>query len=165
MHVRRSLIALVLLLAFDGRVGHSGARLSCPGTEFAHSCVRRLYRGFDAAGACTRDFSQLFVDGSITDCWANGASARIDGFGRGTGTSMLRNHKGKLLRRGTTTTAADFSAVIQYRRAGRTWRIERAANGDFSVTCPNGSVETYPAATVAAGGCGPIVDCASGTCP
>ena len=168
MNVRRSVTALGMLFVLDGSVGsvlQAGARLNCPGASFAHSCVRRLYRGFDAGGACMRDFSQLFVDGSVADCWANGASARIDGFGSGTGTSVLSNSKGKVLRRGTTTTTPDFSATIQYRRGRRTWRIERAVNGDFTVTCPTGAVEAYPAATVAAGGCGPIVDCPSGTCP
>lgn len=154
-----------MVLTLGAGALHAGSRLSCPGEAFAHSCVRRLYRGFDAAGACTRDFSRLFVDGSITDCWANGATARIDGFGSGTGTSMLTSRKGKVLRRGTTTTTPAFGATIQYRRARRTWRIERAPSGDFTVTCPNDTVESYAATTVAAGGCGPIVDCPSGSCP
>ena len=127
--------------------------------------MRKLYRCFDGAGGCTRDLSTFFTAGAVTDCWANGTSATLDGVGRTTGTSQLVTRKGKICLRGTTVWDADFSVAIEYRRAKRLWRIARTADGTFDITCPNGSLEHYPLADVAAGGCGPIADCPAGTCP
>jgi len=59
--------------------------LRCAGA-FEKSCVRRLYRCFDAAGSCTRDIRQFFTDGVVTDCWQNGARITLSGF-HGTGTA------------------------------------------------------------------------------
>jgi hypothetical protein len=153
----------VLLLSSPAWAGNLAK--TCPGEAFARSCVRKLYRCFDGAGPCTRDLSQLFSAGAVTDCWANGASARLDGAGRASGESQLTTRRGKACLRGTTTWAQDFSVVIQYRRGKRQWQIARTAAGAFDITCPNGKTEHYEAAAVTAGGCGPIADCAAGTCP
>jgi hypothetical protein len=126
--------------------------------------VRVLYRGFVAKGACTRDFSALATTGAVTDCWANGARATLTGFGSGTGVSELVSRKGRVLRTGETIVAGG-SVTITYRRGRRTWTLVRAPDGAFAVTCPDGAVETYTAAEVAARGCGPIAECPVGTCP
>lgn len=130
---------------------------------FRKSCVRKLYRCFDGAGTCQRDFSAFSSGGAITDCWANGTTATLTGFDDGAGTSTLRNRRGVACLQGTTTVAG-FDVTIRYQKRKRVWTIHRNLAGDFTITCPTGKTETYPAATVTLGGCGPIADCASGTC-
>jgi hypothetical protein len=158
----RAALAAALAVLLLGSVAEA-RRLRCPGA-FAKSCVRVLYRGFVAKGACTRDFGALASAGAVTDCWANGARATITGFGSGSGLSELVSKQGRTVRTGETVVAGG-TVTITYRRGRRTWSLVRALDGGFTVTCPDGAVETYTAAEVAAGGCGPIAECPTGTCP
>ncbi len=159
--VTRLVLSIVVVLAAGPAVA---GPLAC-GAAFKKSCVRKLYRCFDEAGACTRDTALLLVDGSVTDCWANGARARLGGFRGGGGTSSLVDSRGHECLTGTTTVDPDFTVHVRYTRKRRVWEITRTLAGAFTITCPNGRTEQYDAAQVAAGGCGPIAACASGSCP
>ena len=161
--VRRAAAVVVLLAAVAVAPPAAARRLRCDGA-FARSCVRVLYRCFDGRGACTRDLSQLFPANTATDCWANGTRATLTGVLAGTGTSTLTKANGKACLRGRTEGEGGGAMTITYTRGRKTWTIHRAVDGAFAVTCPNGTVETYDATTVAAGGCGPIADCAAGSC-
>jgi len=162
----RLLLAAVALTATIIPEAAMARRLRCP-APFASSCLERLYRRFDAAGACTRDLSRLFSEGVITDCWENGASATITGFGTGPGASRLVNSRGRVVLEGTTSGGTRLGAVeVRYPRRRLAWTLARSIAGDWTVTCPNDLVETYTAAEVAAaGGCGPLAECSPGTCP
>jgi hypothetical protein len=155
--------ALLILLLAAPQAAHGRRPLRCGGA-FAKSCVRRLYRCFDAAGSCTRDINQFFSVGVVTDCWQNGARITLSGF-HGTGTAMLTNSRGKACLTGTTVGHPDTSIEIMYRRHRRHYLVARASNGAFTVTCPNGKVEDYSPQDVMAAGCGPIADCSFGACP
>ena len=159
---RRSVVLILLLTA--AQPVHGRRLLRCGGA-FEKSCVRRLYRCFDATGSCTRDINRFFSDGVVTDCWQNGAFITISGF-HGTGTAVLTNSRGKACLKGTTAGNPDTSIEIIYRRRHkRHYRIDRAPNGAFTVTCPSGKVENYSPEDVRAAGCGPIADCRFGACP
>ncbi len=154
---------LLILLATMAQPTHARRRLRCGGA-FAKSCVRRLYRCFDAAGTCTRDIDRFFSDGVVTDCWQNGARITLSGF-QGTGTAVLTDSRGRACLMGTTAGHPDTSIEITYARPNRRrYVVMRAASGAFTVTCPNGKIEHYTPADVTAAGCGPIADCPFGTC-
>lgn len=155
---------LILLLVTAAQTAHGRRPLRCGGA-FKKSCVRRLYSCFDATGSCTRDITRFFSEGVVTDCWQNGARITLSGF-HGTGTAMLTNSHGKACLTGTTAGHPDTSIEITYvRKHKRHYLIARAANGAFTVTCPNGKVENYSPEDVKAAGCGPIADCPFGACP
>jgi len=158
---RRSALLILLVTAAPPVYGR---RLLRCGGAFEKSCVRRLYHCFDATGSCTRDITQFFSQGVVTDCWQNGARITLSGF-QGTGTAALRNSRGKTCLTGTTVGHPDASIEITYRRHKRHYLIARTPNGAFTVTCPNGKVENYSPADVKAAGCGPIADCSFGACP
>ena len=155
--------ALLILFVTIVQPVYGRPPLRCAGA-FEKSCVRRLYRCFDAAGSCTRDIHQFFTAGVVTDCWQNGARITLSGF-HGTGTAVLTNSHGKACLSGTTAGNRDTSIEITYRRHKRHYLVARAADGAFTVTCPNGKVENYSPEDVTAAGCGPIADCPFGACP
>jgi len=162
----RILLATLALAATIAPEAAIARRLRCP-APFASSCLERLYRRFDARGACTRDLSRLFSEGVVVDCWENGAAATITGFGTGPGTARLVSSRGRVVLEGTTSGGTRLGAVqVRYPRRRRAWTVARSSAGDWTVTCPNQRVETYAAAeVVAAGGCGPLAECAAGSCP
>jgi len=163
----RPLLALLLLLLTVATPDHAVARrLRCP-APFETSCLERLYRRFDAEGACTRDLSRYVSEGRLTDCWANGASATLTGFDGTPGTARVVDSRARTVLEGTTSGGA-FSGTIEvtYTRRRRQWQVQRAATGDWTITCPNDRAEAYTAADVAGGsGCGPLAECAIGSCP
>jgi hypothetical protein len=162
----RCLLALLVLLTVGSPDPAGARRLRCP-APFATSCLERLYRRFDAAGVCTRDLSRYVSEGRLTDCWANGASATLTGFDGSAGTARVVDSHARTVLEGTTSEGALSGAIqVTYTRRRRQWQVQRAATGDWTITCPNERVETYAAADVAAGaGCGPLADCAIGSCP
>lgn len=157
----RLVLSLVLALAAGPALA---GPLTC-GANFKKSCVRKLYRCFDEAGTCSRDTDLLFVDGTVTDCWANGARARLGGFTGGGGTSSLIDSRGRECLTGTTVVDPDCTVHVRYTRKRRVWEITRTPAGTFIIACPNGRTEQYDASQIATGGCGPIADCAAGSCP
>jgi len=162
----RRLLALLLLLAAGSPDLAGARRLRCP-APFATSCLERLYHRFDAVGACTRDLSRYASEGRLTDCWANGAAATLTGFDGTPGTARVVDSHARTVLEGTTSAGALSGAIeVTYTRRRRPWHVQRAATGDWTITCPNDRVETYAAADVAAGtGCGPLAECAIGSCP
>jgi hypothetical protein len=164
--VRTALLLALLSTFVPPAAARRKPRLHCEG-PFAKSCVRRLYRCFDAAGGCSRDINRFFDLGTVTDCWENGARATITGFGAGTtGTTTLTDSAGKTCRIGTNvglgSTAIEITYVIGNRRR---YVVTRSDDGAFTVRCPRGNVEEYSAEDVATFGCGPIADCPFARCP
>lgn len=140
-------------------------RLACP-EAFAHSCLRRLYRCFDGAGACTRDITRFFSEGTVTDCWQNGARAMLTGLrANGSGTSTVTSSQGTVCLSGTTSTDPDLTTTVLYRHRHRRYWIARSLNGSWTVRCPGGRMESYDLADLAAGGCGAVAECSFGSCP
>ena len=74
---RRSALLILLVTAAPPVYGR---RLLRCGGAFEKSCVRRLYHCFDATGSCTRDITQFFSEGVVTDCWQNGAASPLQAF-------------------------------------------------------------------------------------
>jgi hypothetical protein len=162
----RRLLALFVLLTVGSPDPAGARRLRCP-APFATSCLERLYRRFDADGACTRDLSRYFSEGRLTDCWANGATATLTGFDGTPGTGRVVDSHARIVLEGTTSGGTLGGAIqVAYTRRRRQWQVRRATTGDWTITCPNERVETYAATHVAAGaGCGPLAECAIGSCP
>src|SRR5437879_662283 len=117
--------ALLILLVTAAQPVYGRRLLRCGGA-FEKSCVRRLYRCFDATGSCTRDITQFFSEDVVTDCWQNGARITLSGF-HGTGTAVLANSRGKTCLTGTTAGHPDTSIGITYVRGRkRHYLIARA---------------------------------------
>ena len=165
MRIRLALpLLLFSTLAAAGTAAEPRRLITCP-EAFAHSCLRRLYRCFDGAGACTRDVSRFFSEGVVTDCWENGARAMLTGLTtNGSGTSTVTNSQGAVCLSGTTSTDPDLTTTVIYRRRHHRYRIARSFNGSWTVRCPGGRVEVYSAADLAAGSCGAVAECSLGTC-
>jgi hypothetical protein len=174
--------ARVFLAALLSLAALPDARAGCKG-PFRHTCLRALFRCFDAKGACTTEtrpatFTIDPVTGQVhftsnaesITCWANGARQVVSvDPGTGTGDFTGTRSKGKACLSGTIGSGGSpGSTNTAFTRRKKRWTLTAADDASLTVTCPTGRKEAYTAAELDAasprcGGRGGA--CAQGTCP
>jgi hypothetical protein len=141
-------IRLALLLLSLGTLPADAARATprCTG-PFKGTCLRSLFRRFDAAGTCTGDLGPASESGeqTLTLCWRNGAT-QVSTFDPGSRSwsVIYRNSRGRAVARNTTV-VTDTALESTFERIGKRWTVSRSiADPDaITVVCPNGRTEAY----------------------
>jgi|GEM_PF-3405560 len=156
------------------------AKPACRG-PLKKSCLRTLYKCFNAKGTCMTEDQRGVGSSTATSCWANGAklifeqgaSMRIGGTIVTDGQVTTKSSKGKTCFSGPTVMSTDEASFVTtttwtVSRKKKTWKLVTDTTGAFDVTCPNGKVEMYTVQQLGtlAAQCGGLGGgCAIGTCP
>src|SRR5262245_15599769 len=141
-------IRLALLLIWLGTLPTDAARATprCTG-PYKRTCLRPLFRHFDAAGTCMGDLGPASETGeqTLTVCWQNGAT-EVGTFDPGSRSwsVIYRNSRGRDVAR-YTTVRTDTSLESIFERRGKRWTVSRALGDPDAITvvCPNGRTEAY----------------------
>jgi hypothetical protein len=164
-------IRLALLLIWLG-ILPADASPRCRG-PFKGTCLRPLFRHFDAAGPCRGDLGPAAPSGeqTLTLCWRNGAT-EVGTFDPGTRSwsSIYRNSRGRAVAR-KTTVITDTAVESIFERRGKRWTVSRAIGDPNAVTvvCPDGRTEAYSSTvtlnTPPQPRCNGLDHCPPGPCP
>lgn len=168
---RIRLVALLISLAILS-ADAAPAMPRCTG-PFKGTCLRRLFRHFDAAGTCVGNLGPVSDSGAqtLTQCWRNGATV-VGTFDPASESwsVVYRNSRGKAVARNTTiVTSTAFEST--FKRRGKRWIVRRPVSDpdEIDVTCPDGRTETYSSTVVlntpAEPRCTGMDFCPPGPCP
>jgi hypothetical protein len=176
----RDRISLLAFMATISLVSPAPAKPTCSG-PLKKSCLRTLYRCFNAKGTCMTEEQRGLSSSTATSCWANGAKlvfelgapVQMSGVSVIDGQVTTKSSEGKTCFAGPVTISTDDASFVTtttwtVSRKKKTWKLVTDTTGTFNVTCPNGKVEKYTTQQLAAAApqCGGMGGgCTAGTCP
>jgi hypothetical protein len=176
----RARVSLLTFMATISLVSPALAKPTCSG-PLKKSCLRTLYKCFNAKGTCMTEEQQGSGSSTATSCWANGAKlvfelgspVQTGGVSVRDGQVTTKSSKGKTCFAGPVTISTDDASFVTtttwtVSRGKKTWKLVTDTTGTFDVTCPSGKVEKYTTQQLAAAApqCGGMGgECTPGTCP